>query len=129
MQVLNAPPGTLTVDANYFPTRCCFAINVVHSQMLDAYPVIGYLAPMSTMFHPPIYYKVRSIVRWLFWTMVYFIALVLFGLVLEGDQSQECDVDLLFNFTWTSDKPIDLSQCVPPSNVTLFRDGRWAWTE
>lgn len=96
--------------------------------ILDSLSVIRYLAPM-TNYHPPIYYKVRTVFRWVFWVALYFFALIFMGRVLNTQGEPKCNVALNFDFTWSSSQPVNLAECSHPSNVRLYSNYTWEWVE
>lgn len=83
--------------------------------------------------HTPIYYKVRSAVRFAFWASL-FGGTVLVGKWLVdtayGDQRPACPVDIKPDFTWAksgADINFALAECRPPQNIVLYNDGTWGW--
>lgn len=84
--------------------------------------------------HPPIYYKIRSAVRFAFWGSL--AAGTLIGAMrLTEDKRPECDVKLNFDFTWNSEdfaslnEGLTLDQCRQPDDVVLHMDGTWDWIQ
>lgn len=82
--------------------------------------------------HPPIYYTIRTCVRWLFWTTV--ATAILSGVMVTLDYFQYrnadpvCDVTVNRDFTWKwNGTPVALSECRAPSDIVLNDDGRWDW--
>ena len=81
--------------------------------------------------HPPIYYTVRTAVRFTFWS-----SLVL-GTVIIGrwivnraydDGRPACPVVVNRDFTWSRvGDPFHLAECRPPTGIVLERDGTWRW--
>lgn len=83
--------------------------------------------------HTPIYYKVRSVVRFAFWASL-FGGTVLIGKWLVdtaySDQRPACPVDIKPDFTWAksgADINFALAECRPPRNIVLYNDGTWGW--
>ena len=82
----------------------------------------------------PLYYRIRSIVRFAFWGGLIMIAL--FGItrladILDPHNDNPCPIVLNANFTWENDGQmfVDITKCDAPSNATLHQDGTWEWTE
>lgn len=75
--------------------------------------------------HPPIYYKVRTVVRVAFWGSIAFAAFA--GLMeLTDDDRPPCVADVHIDFTW--DGPAqDLSLCRHPDGMVLEFDRTWRW--
>ncbi len=94
--------------------------------MLDTYCVIQYNEAMTTTQHTPMYYKVRSVVRWTFWSGVFFFGVVFIGRAVDTD-APRCDVQVNRDFTWTNERGVDISKCSAPKNVILHSDGTWDW--
>jgi hypothetical protein len=83
--------------------------------------------------HTPIYYKVRSVVRFAFWASL-FSGTVLVGKWLVdtayGDHRPACPIDIKHDFTWSrldGTTAFTLTDCRPPQNVVLYNDGTWGW--
>ena len=82
--------------------------------------------------HPPIYYSVRTLVRFAFWS-----ALTLgsaFGLstlanhINARDSKPVCDITVNRNFTWTWNSPaVPLTDCLAPEDIVVNIDGTWDW--
>jgi hypothetical protein len=83
---------------------------------------------MTTTYHPPIYYRVRSVVRWTFWTSIFFLTVVYLGYVVNTNKP-DCDIQVDRNFTWSNPKGVDITACSAPNNVILNKDGTWRWAE
>jgi hypothetical protein len=128
MGVLNSAPCALSVNTNNCSSRRTLSVYFIHRQMLDTYRVIQYTEAMTTTQHPQIYYTVRSIVRWTFWTGVVFLGVVFIGRSVDTAPAR-CDIQLERNFTWTNDKGVDISKCSAPHNVVLRSDGTWGWEQ
>lgn len=81
--------------------------------------------------HPPVYYTVRSFVRFAVWMLL--VAIFLGGctaLSLSLDEPPRCDVHLSAASTWTADHPVNLSRCTHPDGILLNADGTWQpWDE
>lgn len=88
---------------------------------------------MATTFHPPIYYKVRSVVRFVFWFAVAVAFVFGFGALVNrnDDDARNCPVELWRDFTWTSinNQTFDLDACEHPTGIVLLPDGTWWWHE
>jgi len=77
------------------------------------------------------YYTVRSLVRWVFWTTVLFISIVVFGtlLNLRVEEKGPCDVTIESNFLWRPNATqIDIEACDHPDGVLLNSDWTWQWS-
>lgn len=79
-----------------------------------------------------VYYSVRTLVRWVFWSTILFLIVVGLGTVLEFfDKSDEnqCDVAVHFDFTWDSRSGdyVNVDRCNHPRDVVLLQDGTWIW--
>jgi hypothetical protein len=82
----------------------------------------------------PAYYRTRSIVRWIFWSVVAVLAVIGLSRVADWiDTSDEnlCPVSLERDFTWnsTNGEIVNVYECQAPTNVRLLEDGRWEWAE
>jgi hypothetical protein len=84
---------------------------------------------MTTTYHSEMYYKVRSVVRWVFWTSVAFLAITGFGKVVKAleNEPSKCAVALNRDFTWEATGSVDLAECRHPNNVVLLPGGTWVW--
>lgn len=82
-----------------------------------------------TTYHPPIYYTVRSVVRVVFWTTIYFLVVLGLstGLKAMENEPNECQVNLFRDFTWSPIGSVDLFSCQHPTNIILLSDGTWIW--
>ena len=84
--------------------------------------------------HSPIYYPIRTCVRFVFWTGLAG-SLIVGGSALVdhfyGDDRPECDVTTNVDFTWTPNTttPIDLATCQHPTGIVLESDRTWRWYE
>jgi hypothetical protein len=86
--------------------------------------------------HTETYYRVRTAVRFIFWSAALFLATL--GVValqdvvaaLEDDR-EDCNIVLNRDFTWDSatGEIVNVYSCSAPTNVTLLEDGTWQWTE
>jgi hypothetical protein len=85
---------------------------------------------------PQSYYKIRSVVRVVFWSAVVFF--VTYGTLVLGDViadlyrgDEACEVTLHRDFSWdsTTGEPIDIDSCEAPTNVILLEEGRWEWAD
>ena len=91
--------------------------------MLDTVSETGYNEHMTTTRkRTATYYKVRSVVRFVFWTGVYI------GRVVDT-APPKCDIQVNRNFTWDNPRAVDVSKCQQPNNVILKGDGTWAWEQ
>jgi hypothetical protein len=80
--------------------------------------------------HPPIYYTVRTIVRFMFWTAVLFG--LLFAVTKANGENNECDVVVTqsFSWRWADDAKVrDLDKCSDPANTVLNEDGTFIWKQ
>jgi len=75
--------------------------------------------------HPPIYYKVRTIVRCAFWGSVATAALI-GAIELTDDDRPSCVADVHFDFSWSGPTQ-DLSLCRHPDGIVLEEGGTWRW--
>lgn len=84
--------------------------------------------------HPPIYYTVRSAVRWVFWTT--FATVLLGGLMvgldaisrINSDPKPVCDITVNRDFTWNwNSVAIPLTDCSAPEDIVVNSDGTWEW--
>ena len=79
--------------------------------------------------HPPIYYTIRSVVRWAFWTglaMGLFATAGWVSSTMSGEQSA-CPVSLRPDFTYVQVEPFDVGECEPPPYVVLYDSETWGW--
>lgn len=82
--------------------------------------------------HPPIYYTIRSAVRWVFWTLL---ATVILGGCMAGlDAIQSrnakpmCDITVNRDFTWEwNGTPVALTECAPPEDIVINTNNTWDW--
>jgi hypothetical protein len=85
--------------------------------------------------HTPIYFAVRSAVRFLFWGCALSALTIGVVKVSEMGDKPECDVHLNFNFTWNTDDfaslnpNMTLNDCRHPDDVILSMDGTWDWIQ
>ncbi len=84
--------------------------------------------------HSSLYYPIRTGVRFVFWGAVG--VLSIFGIgrladIVDTDNDNPCPIVLGKNFTWENDGQmfVDVSKCDAPTNVTLYQNGTWEWTE
>lgn len=82
------------------------------------------------------YKRVRSVVRYIFWGSMGYLAVL--GLIALQDivnalenKPADCNIVLNRDFTWdsASGDVINVYTCSAPNNVTLLKDGTWEWTE
>ena len=100
--------------------------------MLDFVTPIHYIDCMTYYHHTPLYYKIRTVVRTVFWTAVALGAFVALNAFLNGVQDKNskpvCDVTLERDFTWSwNGTAIHLTTCDSPEDVVLNVDGTWRW--
>lgn len=97
--------------------------------MLDTVSESGYNEHMTTIRkHPPIYYTVRSVVRWTFWGTLTFFGVVFVGRSVDTAPPR-CEVNINADFTWSNPRGVDVSKCSQPNNVLLKGDGTWEWKQ
>lgn len=132
VRVLHATPCSLACNSNYCPPGCAFSIYIVRRQILDTYLCSWYSGRMN-YYHPPIYYTIRSIIRWTFWSGVVFVLIIIFGKfvsLFDGEPDTPCPAILNIDFTWSpAVDSIDLKSCRHPNNVILKEDGTWEWEQ
>jgi hypothetical protein len=76
------------------------------------------------------YYRIRTLVRVIFWgTVAAGIGIGLGELADAVDTTNDnpCDVSIHRDFTWTASAPVDLTACDHPVGIDLLQDGRWEW--
>ena len=78
------------------------------------------------MNHPPIYYKVRSFVRGVFWGGIA-LGLFLFLVHATADNRPSCDITVVSPTHWVANSPVDVTKCVAPDYMVLHQDGTWEW--
>lgn len=82
--------------------------------------------------HPPVYYDIRTAVRFAFWSSLA-IGLVITLTSHLGDHRPSCDIQVVSASPpmWESrdGAPIDVSKCVAPAYMVLNQDGSWQWVE
>jgi hypothetical protein len=85
--------------------------------------------------HPPVYYHIRSAVRWSLVVAIGSAATIGVIKVSEMGQLPECDVHINVDFTWNSQDFASLnpgktlSDCRHPDDVILNTDGTWSWIQ
>jgi len=82
----------------------------------------------------PAYYRTRSIVRWVFWSVTAVLSVIGLSRVADWiDTSDEnmCPVSLGRDFTWnsTNGKIVNVYECQHPNKILLLEDGTWEWAE
>ena len=83
--------------------------------------------------HPPVYYHIRSAVRWALVLGIASAGMIGCIKVSEMGDLPECDVHLNVNFTWNSEDFVSLNpgktlaDCRHPDDVVLDMDGTWDW--
>jgi hypothetical protein len=98
-------------------------------RVLDFSKASSYLASMkNNPTHPPIYYKVRSVVRFCFWTGLIAGLMVISSWITGLNNKPECPVTLNFDFTYTAHADFDPNECTAGHNVSLLDGYRWGWT-
>ena len=87
------------------------------------------MATTYTHVHPPIYYTVRSVVRWAFWTGLVSGVFATAGWAsstLMGHK-EECPVRLSSDFTYVAVEPFTVGECEAPPYVVLYDGETWGW--
>lgn len=85
--------------------------------------------------HPPVYYHIRSAVRWGLVLAIGSVATIGMIKFSELGDLPECDVHLKVNFTWNSEDfaslnpGMTLNDCRQPDDVILDMDGTWDWIQ
>jgi len=80
-------------------------------------------------YHPPIYYTIRTCVRFVFYTSIALLLILAFA-ELADDDRPECDVITHDNFTWEwNQTPVDLDSCIHPWLTILNPDGTYEWEQ
>ena len=83
---------------------------------------------MTYTTHPPIYYTVRSIVRFTFWGIIGTIGIYLcFTLMASANAYNPCPIELNRDFTYTTTEWYPTMDCDLPENVELDLRGNWWW--
>lgn len=77
----------------------------------------------------PLYYKVRTLVRAVFWTLVVYGVMLSVAWFSQLGQRPECPVVLNEDFTYTPTGTFVLGECSGGPNVTLYGNNTWGWTE
>ena len=97
--------------------------------MLDTVSGNGYNEHMTTTRkRTATYYKVRTAVRFVFWTGVAFFGVVYLGRVVDT-APPKCDIEVNRDFTWDNPRAVDVSKCQQPNNIILKGDGTWEWQQ
>lgn len=78
--------------------------------------------------HPPVYYTVRSIVRFFFWgtigtALIYGVMLMTFS----ANAYNPCPINLHSNFTYSTTEWYPTMKCDMPENVEVDLQGNWWW--
>jgi len=85
--------------------------------------------------HPPVYFHIRSAVRW---TLVLALGSAFtIGVIKVSEMGDlpECDVHLNVNFTWNAEDFASLNpgktlnDCRQPDDAILNMDGTWEWIQ
>lgn len=83
--------------------------------------------------HPPIYYTVRTAVRFTFWTGVAAGTFATASWIVDKayeDDRPACPVSVEVDFTWErTGEPFTLAECRPPTGIVLENDGTWRWSD
>jgi len=79
--------------------------------------------------HPPIYYTVRSLIRWTVWLVLPMI--VMSALIVSIQPAELPDCPLTFNrdFTYEDHGYVEGMSCHMPYNVAIDGEGAWHWTK
>jgi hypothetical protein len=83
--------------------------------------------------HPPVYYHIRSAVRWALVLGIASAGMIGCIKVSEMGDLPRCDVRLNVNFTWNAEDFASLNpgktlnDCLHPLDVVLDMDGTWDW--
>lgn len=83
----------------------------------------------TTTYHPPIYYSVRTVVRWVFWSLAMWGLLLTLSWVSNLGDKPECPITLNDDFTYTANKTFVLGECYAGHNITLNGNNTWEWTQ
>lgn len=76
------------------------------------------------------YYQIRTLVRFVFWGTVLFLAGTGCGKLAEmanPTDDNPCAVNVNRDFTWTTNAPLNIDLCDHPEGIMLFDDGHWEW--
>lgn len=100
--------------------------------MLDTYSESQYDVDMTTTYHSQTYYTVRSVVRFIFWGSVVFLAMFGFARMVDSAHARNlsrCPVELNRDFTWQSENGarVSIANCRHPRGVVLNQNGTWDW--
>ena len=77
--------------------------------------------------HPPIYYKIRTVVRFAFWGSVGAGLTACASWFAQLDDKPACPITLNSDFTYESHGSFDRSSCDAGRNVVLVDSTRWEW--
>jgi len=99
--------------------------------MLDSTPQSSYVEAMTYYRkpHPPIYYKIRTVVRVGFWGSVAVGVTSFASWFAQLDDKPECPITLNSDFTYDTHSEFDPTKCSAGHNVTLIDDHHWGWTD
>ena len=97
--------------------------------MLDMASGIPYLDGMTyyRKSHPPIYYKIRTVVRCAFWGSVGAGAILTASWISQIGDKPECPITLNSDFTYTTLEAFDPATCWAGDHVELLDKYRWGW--
>ena len=80
-------------------------------------------------YHPPIYYTIRTLVRFMFYTGIA-LAIMWAFLSLAKDEKAYCNVKLNENFTWRwNGSPQGLDTCAHPELTILHDNFTYSWVQ
>jgi hypothetical protein len=75
--------------------------------------------------HSTTYYRIRSAVRVLALTIP--LATIALLIALTMDDRPSCPVVIRSDGMWSSDFPVDLTECVAPELMVLHPNNTWDW--
>lgn len=77
--------------------------------------------------HPPIYYKIRTVVRCVFWGSVGAGLMAFASWFSQLDDKPACPITLNSDFTYEASQSFEVASCDPGRNVVLVDNTRWEW--
>lgn len=78
--------------------------------------------------HPPIYYTVRTCVRFVFWGSIATLAIWAVMLIgVKANAYNPCPINLHSNFTYSTTEWYPTMECDMPENVEVDLQGNWWW--
>lgn len=96
--------------------------------MLDYPTQSSYVAPMRNYRkHPPIYYTIRTVVRYCFWTSVVIGGVQTAVWISNLNDKPACPISLNEDFHYTTNESFDPNTCSPGDNVVLVDAQHWSW--